>query len=71
VAKARNARTVAEARLAAGIPGGGAIRASVGLASNIQDVQMFLAVTGAMYRDRRCQRVPACPAVQNRDIPGT
>jgi selenocysteine lyase/cysteine desulfurase len=52
VAKARTARTSAEARQAAGIPGGGAIRASVGLASNVQDVQTFLAVIGAMYRDR-------------------
>jgi selenocysteine lyase/cysteine desulfurase len=31
---------------------GGAIRASVGLASNIEDVQMFLALVDRTYRDR-------------------
>jgi selenocysteine lyase/cysteine desulfurase len=54
VARARgsNARTAEEFAAWAGIPGGGAIRASVGLVSNLADVDRFLAVLEATYRDR-------------------
>jgi selenocysteine lyase/cysteine desulfurase len=36
-----------------GMPSGGAIRVSVGLASNIADVERFLRFAEATYRDRR------------------
>jgi selenocysteine lyase/cysteine desulfurase len=35
-----------------GLPSGGALRASVGLASNIDDVERFLAFVVMTYRDR-------------------
>jgi selenocysteine lyase/cysteine desulfurase len=35
-----------------GLPSGGALRASVGLASNIEDVERFLAFVEMTYRDR-------------------
>jgi selenocysteine lyase/cysteine desulfurase len=35
-----------------GMPGGGALRASVGLASNVEDVERFLAFLQMTYRDR-------------------
>jgi len=54
IARARgsNARTAEEFAARAGIPGGGAIRASVGLASNLADADRFLAVLETTYRDR-------------------
>ena len=35
-----------------GMPSGGTLRASVGLASNVDDVERFLAFVQATYRDR-------------------
>jgi len=35
-----------------GLPSGGALRASVGLASNVEDVERFLAFVQATYADR-------------------
>ena len=35
-----------------GLPSAGALRASVGLASNIDDVERFLAFVEMTYRDR-------------------
>jgi len=35
-----------------GLPTGGALRASVGLASNVEDVQRFAAFVAATYQDR-------------------
>ena len=35
-----------------GLPSGGALRASVGLASNVEDVQRFAAFVAATYQDR-------------------
>jgi len=60
IARARgsNARTAEEFAARAGIPGGGAIRASVGLSSNLADVDRFLAVLETTYRDR----IPAARA---------
>jgi selenocysteine lyase/cysteine desulfurase len=54
IARARGsgAHTPADFAASAGIPGGGAIRASVGLASNVADVERFLAVLETTYRDR-------------------
>jgi selenocysteine lyase/cysteine desulfurase len=45
--------TAADFAARAGIPGGGAIRASVGLASNVADVDRFLAVVETTYRGVR------------------
>ena len=36
-----------------GLPSGGAVRASLGLASNVVDVERFLAFVEMTYRDRR------------------
>jgi selenocysteine lyase/cysteine desulfurase len=60
IARARgsHASTAEEFAAWAGIPGGGAIRASVGLASNIADVDRFLAAIETTYRDRD-QAAPA------------
>jgi selenocysteine lyase/cysteine desulfurase len=54
IARARRsgARTADDFQEAAGIPGG-AIRASVGLASNVEDVDRFLALIERTYRDRQ------------------
>jgi hypothetical protein len=35
-----------------GLPSGGALRASVGLASNVCDVERFLAFVATTYQDR-------------------
>lgn len=35
-----------------GLPSAGALRASAGLASNVEDVERFLAVVETTYRDR-------------------
>ena len=35
-----------------GLPSGGALRASVGLASNVDDAERFLALVETTYRDR-------------------
>jgi selenocysteine lyase/cysteine desulfurase len=54
IARARrsNARTPDDYAAWAGIPGGGAIRASVGLASNFADVDRLLAAIETTYRDQ-------------------
>jgi selenocysteine lyase/cysteine desulfurase len=54
IARARgsNARTAEDFAAQAGIPGGGAVRASVGLASNAADVDRFLTMLETTYRDR-------------------
>jgi selenocysteine lyase/cysteine desulfurase len=46
------ALTVEDYRDAAGAPGGGAIRASLGLVSNLQDAERFLSLIEATYHDR-------------------
>jgi selenocysteine lyase/cysteine desulfurase len=58
VARARgsNARTPDDYAASAGIPGGGAIRASVGLASNFADVHRLLAAIETTYRDQEQPR---------------
>jgi len=58
IARARqsNARTSDDYATWAGIPGGGAIRASVGLASNFADVDRLLAAIEKTYRDQEQAR---------------
>jgi selenocysteine lyase/cysteine desulfurase len=51
-ARQSNARTPDDYAAWAGIPGGGAIRASVGLASNLADVDRLLAAIEITYRDQ-------------------
>jgi selenocysteine lyase/cysteine desulfurase len=51
-ARQSNARTSDDYAAGAGIPGGGAIRASVGLASNFADVDRLLAAIERTYRDQ-------------------
>ena len=46
------ARTMDEYLGLLGMPSGGALRASVGLASNVEDVERFLAFVEMTYRDR-------------------
>jgi selenocysteine lyase/cysteine desulfurase len=55
IARARrsSARTPDDYAAWAGIPGGGAIRASVGLASNFADVDRLLAAIETTYRDQK------------------
>ena len=48
----RGARTLDEYLDLTGLPSGGAIRASVGLASTISDVEQLLAFLETAYRDR-------------------
>ena len=48
----RGARTVDEYIELLGVPSAGAIRASVGLASNIEDIERFLVFLEMTYRDR-------------------
>jgi selenocysteine lyase/cysteine desulfurase len=45
-------RTMTEYFALLGVPAGGALRASVGLASNLDDVERLLALLTASYRDR-------------------
>jgi selenocysteine lyase/cysteine desulfurase len=54
IARARRsgARTSDDYKARTGIPGGGAVRASVGLASNVADVERLLAAIETTYRDR-------------------
>jgi selenocysteine lyase/cysteine desulfurase len=54
IARARRsgARTSGDYAAWAGIPGGGAIRASVGLASNVTDLDRLLAAIQTTYRDQ-------------------
>ena len=54
IARARRSNSQASEDYAAeaGIPGGGAIRASVGLASNFADVDRLLAAIATTYRDQ-------------------
>jgi selenocysteine lyase/cysteine desulfurase len=51
-ARRSGARTPDDYKAWAGIPGGGAIRASVGLASNVADVDRLLNAIETTYRDR-------------------
>jgi len=44
--------TFAAVLLTSGRPSGGALRASLGIASNIADVERFLAFVETAYRDR-------------------
>jgi selenocysteine lyase/cysteine desulfurase len=62
-ARLSNARTAEEFASWAGIPGGGAIRASVGLASNVADVDRFLAVLETAYHDRSPAALPCAVTV--------
>jgi selenocysteine lyase/cysteine desulfurase len=48
----RRARTLDQYVELLGLPSGGALRASVGLASNVDDVERFLAFLETTYRDR-------------------
>jgi selenocysteine lyase/cysteine desulfurase len=48
----RRARTLDQYIDLLGLPSGGALRASVGLASNVEDVERFLAFVERTYRDR-------------------
>jgi selenocysteine lyase/cysteine desulfurase len=47
------ARTMDEYLAFLGMPSGGSLRASVGLASNVDDVERFVAFVEATYRDRK------------------
>jgi len=44
-----------------GLPSGGALRASVGLASNVDDVERFLTFVEMTYRDRRADTAGLAP----------
>jgi selenocysteine lyase/cysteine desulfurase len=44
-----------------GLPSGGALRASVGLASNVRDVEQFLAFAETTYRDRVVETAGLAP----------
>jgi selenocysteine lyase/cysteine desulfurase len=46
-----------------GLPSGGALRASVGLASNVEDVERFLAFVEMTYRDRAADTGGLAPRV--------
>ena len=46
-----------------GLPSGGALRASVGLASNVDDVERFLAFLETTYRDRAADTGGLAPRV--------
>jgi selenocysteine lyase/cysteine desulfurase len=46
-----------------GLPSGGALRASVGLASNVDDVERFLALVEMTYRDRTADAGGLAPRV--------
>ena len=46
-----------------GLPSGGALRASVGLASNLGDVERFLAFVEMTYRDRTADAGGLAPRV--------
>jgi selenocysteine lyase/cysteine desulfurase len=46
-----------------GLPSGGALRASVGLASNVGDVERFLAFVEMTYRDRAADAEGLAPRV--------
>ncbi|HTS99615.1 MAG TPA: aminotransferase class V-fold PLP-dependent enzyme [Streptosporangiaceae bacterium] len=65
-ARRSGARTADEFAAAAGIPGGGAIRASVGLASNVADVDRLLALIEDTYRDQPAPAVPGGPGSRAR-----
>jgi selenocysteine lyase/cysteine desulfurase len=55
------ARTVDEYLDVLGLRNGGAVRVSVGLASNLDDVERFLAFIEATYRDRPADRAGLAP----------
>jgi selenocysteine lyase/cysteine desulfurase len=44
-----------------GLPSAGALRASVGLASNVDDVERFVAFVETTYRDRVVDTVGLAP----------
>jgi selenocysteine lyase/cysteine desulfurase len=60
----RRARTVDEYVDALGLSSGGAIRASVGLASNLADVERFLSFLEATYRDRPAEAAGLAPRLR-------
>jgi selenocysteine lyase/cysteine desulfurase len=61
-ARRSNARTSEDYAAEAGIPGGGAVRASVGLASNRADADRLIAAIETTYRDReRASSGSSCP----------
>jgi selenocysteine lyase/cysteine desulfurase len=60
----QRARTVDEYLGAMGLPSGGAIRASVGLASNLADVEQFLAFIEATYRDQPADTAGLAPRLR-------
>ncbi len=60
----RGARTTAEYFVLLGVPAGGALRASVGLASSLDDVERFLAFLQAAYQDG-----PAAPSQVPAELP--
>ena len=60
----RNTRTVDEYLDLIGLPTGGAIRVSLGLASNLADVERFLAFAEETYRDREPDREGLAPRIR-------
>jgi len=59
----RQARTLDEYVDLLGLPSGGALRASMGLASNLGDVERFLAFVETTYRDRVIEAAGLAPRV--------
>ena len=57
------ARTLDQYIVLLGLPSGGALRASVGLASNVDDVERFLAFVEMTYRDRAADAGGLAPRV--------
>jgi selenocysteine lyase/cysteine desulfurase len=55
--------TVGDYLLMLGLPSGGAVRVSVGLASNLADVERFLRFAEETYRDR----LPSCEGLTPRE----
>jgi selenocysteine lyase/cysteine desulfurase len=58
------ARTVDEYLESLGLPSGGAIRASVGIASNLADVERFLSFIEETYRDRPAEAAGLAPRLR-------
>jgi selenocysteine lyase/cysteine desulfurase len=58
------ARTVDEYLESMGLPSGGAVRASVGLASNLADVERFLSFVEETYRDRPADTAALSPRLR-------
>jgi selenocysteine lyase/cysteine desulfurase len=60
----QRARTVDEYLESMGLPSGGAIRASVGLASNLADVEQFLSFIEETYRDQPADAAGLAPRLR-------